>query len=220
MTRRKHKNFNKENFDRFVNDVALQVGKIQAEHRGTRNHEQNLDSQASSKGRRAFHAVRKGKPRMETPMVVNWQRGEKTNDGLREKKKKRDAFEAPLLLKPVCKTKWKEHYIRNGDISDNRTKTNLLEEYRKAKKARFESTMKVYGRVARISHIPSNTHFSVFQVSFCKEKIETNQFADQEADASFISATMFKKYRMEHKRSTQNVLTCQTFTGVSLETSA
>lgn len=207
MTWRKNENFHKENFDRFVREAAAQAEKIQTEHRGTNNHEHNLDNQNRAKGRRTFHAVRKSTGGVEAPVLANRKHSEKQDDDVRGKKRKRDVWEAPLCLNPVCRAKGKRHYISNCEISDKNTKTALVEEYRSAKKARLENAKKGNSTIARISHITSNPHSSVFRASFGEGAIDTTLMADQGADANFMSARLFKEIlqKMEkvHEKSLQ-----------------
>lgn len=129
----------------------------------------------------------------ETPVFANRKHIEKVGDDLQGKRRKRDAFEAPLCLNPECKAKRKRYYISNWDISNNNIKTTLLEEYHSAKKTRLENAGKENGSFDRISHTPSNPHSSVFRASFGEGAIATNLMTDQGADGNFISAHLFRE---------------------------
>lgn len=142
MNWKKNENFHKEDFNRFVREVAVQAEKIQTEHRGTHASEYSYNKGPKWKGNRTLHVVRKNKQVIEAPVKVNQCKLKKPNENLRGLKRKRDYIQAPLCLNPVCKEKGKRHYISNCDILDKETRTTLLEEYRKTKKARFNNVIK------------------------------------------------------------------------------
>lgn len=192
---RKNENFHKDNFDRFVREVAIQAEKIQAENRGTQETQQR--DKDPRHGDRNLRVVRKNK-HATTPIIgVNQQRKDNGHNELRGQKRKRNTFEVPLCLNPVCKAKGKRHYISHCGISDENTKVTLLEEYRRAKRAKLDNAKRGDGNIARVLSTSSKHHSSIFKASFEKGALETELLADQGADVNFISSRQFKEIQQK-----------------------
>lgn len=63
----------------------------------------------------------------------------------------------------------------------------MLEEYRKAERARIEAGRNGAGKVGRVTDAASSPHTSVFKESLADGKIEVSLMADQGADANLMS---------------------------------
>lgn len=124
---------------------------------------------------------------------------DKTHNDGRGQMRKRDSYEAPLCLNPVCKAKGKTHFISNCDISDKNTKTTLLEEHRRTKKARLGNVENGDLKFARVVLTSSNTHSSTLKALFGEGALGTNLMADQGADANFISFRQFRKIQQSNQ---------------------
>lgn len=144
---------------------------------------------------------------VETPVFINRKHSEKQDDELPRKKRMKDVWNAPLCLTLVWKAKVKRHYVSNCEISDKNTKTALLEEYCSAKEARLENAKVGNSTIARVSHITSKPHSSVFRAPFGEDATDTTSMADQGADANFTLARIFKtilqKIENGHEKSLQ-----------------
>lgn len=187
---RKVDNFRKEGLDRFVREVALQAEKVQTEHGGT---------PSTEFAREIRERIRSEVPVFGTKYISRGpsepihDRPRQTNIDVRGLKRKWHTPDAPLCSNLICRVQGKRHYISACNISDKKTKDNLLGEYRSNKKSRLKSvTMKV-GNVARVTSTPTNPHFSLFKASFGIDEIKNDLMADQGADANFISSHTIKK---------------------------
>lgn len=78
-------------------------------------------------------------------------------------------------------------------MSDAETKTALPEQYRKAKNARYNESLRDAGNLRRIAYMPSPPHSSIFEALFSKGEVEVDLMADQGADANFISKSLLRK---------------------------
>lgn len=216
ITWRKNKGFRKENFNRFVREVAAQADKLQTEqsaaapaHRRPRR-EPNHPTRSATQGMRRKEAQQEAVPESARHRHPN----EPKQDA--NKKRKRDVYDTPLRLNPECKAKGRRHYIRKCDISSDEAKTKLLEQYRQAKRARLDDTRKNAGGVNRIVDTPSSPHSSIFKVSFARGCIETKVMADQGADANFISAKLLDEIKQKMGNIQQQTWNPpQTFRGVT-----
>lgn len=118
----------------------------------------------------------------------------RSNQGIvaRGTKRKRYDNNPPLCLNPTCRMKGERHYLSQCPISDNNTKTTLLEEYRKAKRARVEAGRNGAEKIGRVTEEASSPHSSVFRASFANGKIEVSVMADQGADANLMSKSLLR----------------------------
>lgn len=106
------------------------------------------------------------------------------------RKQKWDVYEAPLCLEPTCGENGKGQYISNYDISNRATEDYLLEQYEKAKKARWEDQLKPLDYIRRIIAAPTSPHSSFFKATFGEAKIGIDVFADQGADTNLTSSSI------------------------------
>lgn len=114
----------------------------------------------------------------------------------RGSKRKPRHIEPPSCFNPECRDRGEMHYISHCPIADKETKATLLDDYRKAKRARLNAAKRRYGQIGRVSHIAPSPH-SAFSGPFANGWLETDVKADQGADANFISedllATILRK---------------------------
>lgn len=189
---RKDENFHKENFDRFVREIATQAERIQSE--------QGVPSQFSNtfvdSRMRREPLFREKQIKHENP---NSKRHKQVShkDEVRGVKRKSDEYETPLCLNPTCRAKDERHYLSRCARSDKNTKASLLEEFRKAKRARIEAGRGGTGTVGQITNAVALSHSSVFKASFADGKIEADIMADQRADANIMSKRLMMRIQRE-----------------------
>lgn len=189
ITLRKNDRFHKENFNRFVREVAVQTKKIQTELKTIPLPERQVENDTNITVQRIICKPNRGN---HSPLQHH---KEKQDIGERGKKRKRDVYEAPLCLNPTCREKGKRRYINQCVISDKATKDKLFGDYRKAKKGRYEETRKQVGSINRIAATPTLPHSSLFKATFVKGNIETNLMADQGAKGNFILASFLDEIK-------------------------
>lgn len=124
---------------------------MQTKVTGATVHEQITSKENHLRRRRIFHVVRKDRPKLQAHVTRNPQDSSNLNVDLHGRNGERENFDASLYLNPMCKAKVKRYYISNCDISDRETKTSLMEEYRKAKKAKLENPRKRDDRIGYIA---------------------------------------------------------------------
>lgn len=111
----------------------------------------------------------------------------------RETKRERHEYEPPVCVVPTCKIEGELQYLRTCTISDDKTRTSLLKEYRKAKRARLEARGNESRRIGRLTEIASSPHSLVFSTSLANGKIEVSVMADQGADANLMFKSPFRR---------------------------
>lgn len=196
---RKNDNFHKENFSRFMQEVAKQAEKIQVEQRSihfhtdkterTRTHSQ-VQEKKQPRFERTFFQV---KERMPGRQIVH-KEVEKEHRG---QKRKLERTDAPLCLNPECRTKGERHYISQCPISSDETKTVLLEDFRRAKRARIDAAKRKDRKVGQVIRSTSSSHSALFKAIFANGTVEKDLMADQGADANFIDEQLLEQIQKE-----------------------
>lgn len=190
IIRRKNENFYKETFNCFLREVAVQADKLQTEHSVPSATNRRSFKEAKHHAKVAMQVVRRNEARQEATPVKARQRQTHNHKQDVNKERKRDVYETPLCLNPECKAKGRRSHISKYGISNNETKTMILEQYSQAKRALIDGTRKSSGSVFRITDTPSSPHLSISGISFARSSIEINVMADQEANATIIHAKL------------------------------
>lgn len=127
--------------------------------------------------KKTYHVISKRKHHTVEVTVPQLQRTEETDSENQESKRKRDAYEAPLCLKPTSRALWKRHYVTICDIMDNNTRDTVLEQYQR-KMARYDDPKKDIVNIGRISYTLTSPHSSIFKASFTKSTVKVYLLAD------------------------------------------
>lgn len=110
--------------------------------------------------------------------------------------KSKQTRDSPILLSStmtvgvtISATKRKrDHFVLRFERSDEPTKTALLEEHRRMKRARTEEPREEKNKIARIVEMPFSPPSPLFRASFVEGLVETNVMVDRGADADIIPA--------------------------------